>query len=177
MNVCHYRIVLMSCFFLLMLAASSGNAHTQKDATPINPIASYEATQLPSFLIQDVNGNLVNFSSFAGKKIFLNLWASWCPPCQKELPSIEKLYRSVNKEQVAFVLLALDDDFEKSKKYMQSKGLNLPIYYPAQGLPPALQVKDIPVTFIFNENSELMGKVIGGDDYDTDSYRRLFGSR
>lgn len=131
------------------------------------------APQVPSFTVLDAAGGMVNLQSFRGKKLVVNIWASWCPPCRREMPSIEKLYKSVDTARVAFVLLSLDDQFETAKKYIAKQKLDLPVYYPAQNLPQLFNVPGIPATFIFNERGELIKHVEGGDDYNTTAYRSL----
>jgi thiol-disulfide isomerase/thioredoxin len=128
---------------------------------------------LPTFTVENINGNRVNLQRFKGKKVFVNLWASWCPPCKREMPSIEKLYHSVDTNKVAFVMISLDDQFEKSKSFIRSAKLKLPIYYPAENLPALFNVEGIPSTFIFSENGGLIKRMDGGDFYDTDEYRTL----
>lgn len=135
--------------------------------------AAPSATALPAFAVQDVNGQTVNLQSFKGRKVFVNLWASWCPPCRREMPSIQKLARSVDSSKVTFVLLSLDDDFNKAKNFAQKQKLDLPIYYPGENLPALFNVQGIPTTFIFNERGELIRRIDGGDDYDTDKYREI----
>ena len=132
-----------------------------------------KADALPKFSIKDASGNVVSLQSFKGKKVFVNLWASWCPPCRREMPSIEKLYQHVDTSKVAFVMLSLDDHFDKAKGFIKSKKLELPIYYPADNLPPLFNVQGIPATFIFNEHGALIEQINGGDDYNTDYYKTL----
>lgn len=137
-------------------------------------ITSNLMSALPSFTMQDISGNAINLQSFRGKKVFVNLWASWCPPCRAEMPSIEKLSRSVDTSKVQFVMLSLDDDFEKAKQFVKNKRIALPIYYPGEDLPAFFNVQGIPTTFIFNETGQLIQRVDGGDDYDSEAYRKLF---
>jgi len=128
---------------------------------------------LPAFAMQDIDGKTVNLQSLKGKKVFVNLWASWCPPCRREMPSIEKLAKAADKDKVAFVLISLDDDFDKAKAFAKRQRLSLPIYYPAESLPSLFNVQAIPTTFIFDEEGNLFHRIDGGDDYDTESYRKL----
>jgi thiol-disulfide isomerase/thioredoxin len=132
-----------------------------------------EAVTLPAFRMLDREGNVVSLQSFKGKKVFVNLWATWCPPCRREMPSIESLYKSVDKSKVAFVMLSLDDDFQKAKQYAASRKLTLPILYPAENLPQLFNVDGIPATFIFDEEGKLIKQVNGSDDYNAESYRTL----
>ena len=166
-------------FFALSCNDNSTKEQTPEAATPPavqqsesdNSASSLMA--LPSFRLRDVKGNEVQLQNLKGKKLFVNLWASWCPPCKREMPSIEKLYQSLDTAKVQFVLLSLDDQFEKAKDYVAGNKLDLPIFYPAEDLPALFNVQGIPATFIFDENGALIKRVDGMDDYDTRSYRDM----
>jgi thiol-disulfide isomerase/thioredoxin len=147
-------------------------ASGQQQNTTDSHMAS-ATVQLPSFSIQDINGNIVNMQNLKGKKLFVNLWASWCPPCKKEMPSIEKLYQSVDSNKVKFVLISFDDRFELAKNYVSSKKLKLPIYYPTENPPALFNVQGIPATFIFNEKGELIKQIEGMEDYNNKEYKAL----
>ena len=137
------------------------------------PPAYQSFNQMPTFNMQTTSGSTVQLGDLKGKKVFVNLWASWCPPCRREMPSIEKLAQSVDTSKVAFVLLSLDDEFGKAKDFVTAQNLNLPIYYPAENLPELFNVQAIPSTFIFDEKGSLLKRIDGGEDYDTDAYRHL----
>lgn len=131
------------------------------------------ATGFPSFVMQDSNGDTVNLQSLKGKKVFVNLWASWCPPCRAEMPSIQKLYATVNKNKVAFVMLSYDKNPNAALKFTRSNKLSLPIFFPTEQPPAIFKTDGIPATFIFNERGELIKQNTGAEDYDTDAYRQL----
>ena len=136
-------------------------------------VAADNAALLPSFTMKDVNGNAINLQSLKGKKVFVNLWASWCPPCRAEMPSIEKLYASVDKNKVTFVMLSFDENPEASTRFIQSNKLSFPIYFPAEQPPAILQTDGIPATFIFDESGKLIKQNSGTENYDTDEYRQM----
>ena len=121
----------------------------------------------------DANGNIVDMASLKGKKVFVNLWATWCPPCRAEIPSIEALDSKVDKGKTAFVMLSLDESFELAKQFAKKRNMQLPVYYPAEGLPAMFKTDGIPATFIFNEKGELVKQNNGADDYDTEEYMQL----
>ena len=145
----------------------NADAATNADAAP-GPSAT-----LPSFSLLDLNDQAIELQQFRGKKVFVNLWATWCPPCRREMPSIEKLLKTIDTSKVAFVMISLDDQFDKAKKYIRKQQLNLPVYYPAQQLPALFNVDGIPSTFIFDEHGQLIRHVEGSEDYNTDAYRTL----
>jgi thiol-disulfide isomerase/thioredoxin len=163
---------------LLFASSCANNENNETTVTPekenaVDSNAASANVSIPSFSVQDINGNAVNLQDLKGKKLFVNLWASWCPPCKREMPSIEKLYHSVDTAKVAFIMLSLDDNFDKAKAYMKHQKLNLPLYYPTENLPALFNVQGIPATFIFNEKGDLLNRIEGATDYDTDQFRKM----
>lgn len=160
---------------LLMIGVYScgnGNTETKDEITAVTSTAE-PAVALPSFVVMDSEGKQFNLQDLKGKKVFVNLWASWCPPCRAEMPSIQKLYEKSQGSNVAFVMLALDNDFKKSLQYMSTAGFLLPAYYPAAPLPELFNVPGIPATFIFDEKGQLVRKIEGSDNYNTDEFVNL----
>ncbi len=102
-------------------------------------------------------GDRVGLSQYKGKTIFINLWATWCPPCRAEMPHIADLYDKVkDDDKVEFLMIALDDDFNKSKKYVEEKGFSFPIVHAAYGLNPSLQSKAIPTTLVVSPEGKIV---------------------
>jgi thiol-disulfide isomerase/thioredoxin len=144
------------------------------DSNAAEAIVKADQMELPAFSLQDMNGSLLNLQSFKGKKVFVNLWATWCPPCRAEIPSIQKLAQSVDTAKVAFVMISLDDSFDKARRFAKSRKMILPVFYPAENLPELFNVQSIPSTFIFDESGKLIQRVDGGDNYNTKQYKELF---
>lgn len=95
----------------------------------------------------DANGNTKSLEELRGKVIFMNMWATWCPPCIAEMPSIDELHEEMGDE-MAFIMLSLDDDFEKAKAFDKRKGYDLPIYALAGNLPQMYHSSSIPTTYV-----------------------------
>lgn len=130
-------------------------------------------TVLPAFKVRTADGSTINLADLKGKKVFVNLWATWCPPCKAEIPSIEKLYSKVDKQKTAFVMLSLDENFDLAKEFAKTNKMQLPVFAPAENLPAVFNTNGIPATFILNENGELIKANNGMDDYDTEAYVQL----
>lgn len=159
------------------ISCNNTNALVQQQTDNSNKIAvttSAATVILPTFKIVDLEGKAFNLADFKGKKVFVNLWASWCPPCRAEIPSIEKLYSKIDKSKAVFVLLSLDNDFETAVKFAAKNKMTSPVFYPAENLPALFNVQGIPATFIFGEKGNLLTQIEGGDDYDTEKYLNLF---
>ncbi len=142
--------------------------------TAINQAETKAVTPtLPTFKVMAMDGSTVNLADLKGKKVFVNLWATWCPPCRAEIPSIEALSSKLDKQKVAFVMLSLDENINLPKQFALKNKLQLPVFYPAEGLPGIFKTDGIPATFIFNEKGELIKANIGAEDYNTNEYVQL----
>jgi thiol-disulfide isomerase/thioredoxin len=174
------RYPLVIALSLLVVAVGCRNIEKQSEAEATSKLIAGtvvanedQTTTLPTFNMLTVENKTMNLSSLKGKKVFVNLWATWCPPCRAEIPSIEKLAAKTDKSKVAFVMLALDNQFEKAINYAAKNKMTLPIYYPAENLPPLFNVEGIPTTFIFDEQGKLIHQQVGSVDYNTSKYISL----
>jgi thiol-disulfide isomerase/thioredoxin len=125
-----------------------------------------------NFQLKDINGNDYDFNSLRGKTIFLNFWATWCPPCIAEMPDIQDLYNQVNAD-VVFVMISRDNQFEKAKAFVDKKGFSFPIYQMNGQLPEMYFSKSIPTTFVISSDGNLVSKTTGMAKYDTESFKEF----
>jgi thiol-disulfide isomerase/thioredoxin len=130
------------------------------------------ATVEGDWRMRTLGGEEVRLSDLRGKVVFLNVWATWCPPCVGELPSIEKLAQSLKGEEVAFVLVS-QEQAEVVRKFAENKQLRLPFYVSFGPPPKVFETNAIPATFVLNRRGEVVYQRIGSADWDTDKCRRF----
>ena len=91
-----------------------------------------DSSQAPDFTVYDLEGNAHKLSDFLGKPVLLNFWASWCGPCQMEMPDFQKFYETYGG-QVHFVIVNLTDGqqetVESASAFIAEKGYTFPVYY------------------------------------------------
>lgn len=133
--------------------------------------ASSPDAVMPDFPMITLDGKQINLSDFKGKVIFLNLWATWCPPCIAEMPNIHKLYESASADDVAFVMLSLDEDIGKAKKFIKRKEYKFPVYGLKESLPAAFETTVIPTTYIIDRNGKIALRKEGMAKYDTAEFK------
>ena len=126
-----------------------------------------------NFSVKDLDGKKLSMKDLKGKVIFINLWATWCGPCRVEMPSIQNLYNSVDKEKIVFVILSLDHENQHRRivQYIGDKQFTFPVYQPASPLPKLLRVNTIPTTFIIGPDGKVASKKTGMANYDTGEMR------
>ncbi len=139
---------------------------TQKDRSPQvrRAIVGLEA---PGFVLLDSDGTPVELSRFRGKTIFLHFWASWCPNCREELPSIQALYnRRKSDPDFAFLSISYREDPAKSMKYLKANNYDIPLYTdPGEKAARTYGVTGVPETFIIDADGILQKRVIGAGNW------------
>ncbi len=130
---------------------------------PVIPLPSSE-----DLLLTDTAGKQVNLSSFRGKIVLLNFWATWCPPCRAELPSLQKLAARW-KDHKDLVILTVDVDaaLVKSRKFLEHRHLGLPLYAAVGTVPAALLGSAVPTTDVLDKSGALITHHEGAVDFDT----------
>lgn len=119
-------------------------------------------------------GEKVSMEQFRGKVIFLNIWATWCPPCIAEMPGINNLYNDIKEEgDVVFLMLSVDDNFEKAKRFKEKKDFDFEVYQAAGGIPQMYHSQSIPTTYVINAKGELALTHTGMADYHTPEFKEF----
>lgn len=160
-------IVAVTAFAFILKNNGDGEVKPEKKTVVVEPPSTYNL----DFSLVDETGNQINLKDYKGKTVVLNFWASWCPPCIAEMPTIQAFYDNLNKDEVKLVLVALDKDFNKSIAFMEKKGYNMPYYRPDSNLPAQFDVRGIPVTYIIDANGEIAITHSGMADFSSPEFK------
>ena len=115
----------------------------------------------PDFELETLEGKKAKLSDYRGKKVILNFWASWCPPCREEMPEFQRIY-SENKDKLVVVGVNLQESRENAEAFIEKLSITFPIL-----LDPNSQVKDMynvftqPVTYFIDESGKIVDKKFG----------------
>jgi len=128
-----------------------------------------------NFTIRNTNGEHIKFEQYKGKVVFLNLWATWCGPCRREMPTIQSVYEKMAPQGVEFVILSIDRDSDEPKigKYIGQYNFTFPVYRPSGTLTSQLDVPGIPTTFIISKDGKIVSKEVGATNFDTPKFRKF----
>jgi len=121
--------------------------------------------QRPEFAAIDLDGQLRNISEWDGQLIFLNFWATWCPPCKKEIPAFIELQKAYGNQGFQIISIAVDDE-EEVRAYAEEMGMNYPIMaVQAEGVGLAKRYGNgigiLPYTVIINRDGEISTTITG----------------
>lgn len=122
-----------------------------------------------TYTVTDMKGESKSIAVGHGKVTFLSYWATWCPPCIAELPSIQELYLDYGHE-INFILLT-QEDMEVVQRFMTKKGLNLPVYNPQMQAPEILHKTSVPTNYLIDTKGYIVIKEIGAADWNSKKVR------
>lgn len=134
----------------------------QEDQTQLQPF---------SYQLATLNGTPTTIEIGKGKVTFISYWATWCPPCIAELPSIEKLYTDY-EDQIDFILVT-DEDPETVRKFLKKKQYDLPVYFSRMETPKALFERSIPTNYVLDKTGKIIIKETGAADWDSEKVRGI----
>ncbi len=125
--------------------------------------------ELPPFELADVQGKTWKLKSLEGKKLLINIWATWCGPCKGELPLLQKLYDQVkNRSDIAILTLNLDEDPGLIEPFMKEKGYTFPVLLAYSFLSNKLDVNSIPRNWLVDANGKWQWEQIGFNSGEAD---------
>jgi len=113
----------------------------------------------------DLDGKPVEFARYRGRAVFLNVWATWCPPCVGEMPGIARLAADPRMKDVAFVCVSNDDDADTVKRFLAGKDWPMTVLR-ATDAPPVFATKGIPATFLIAPDGRIVASHVGGSEWD-----------
>ncbi|MGD9180333.1 MAG: TlpA disulfide reductase family protein [Desulfobacterales bacterium] len=130
----------------------------------------------PNFTLPDPDGQMVGLTDFRGKVVLLNIWATWCPPCVEEMPSMEKLYQELKDEDFEILAVSIDESGAQDVlPFMKKHKLSFPVLLDAKGTIMALyRTTGVPESFIIDKDRILVEKVIGPRDWASADAIRFF---
>lgn len=124
-----------------------------------------------SWRMLDLQGDKENLARSKGKLVLVNHWATWCPPCVAEMPSLQRLHQDYG-HYVDFYFVSQEDP-EVIQRFLQKNGWDLPVYRPAEAPPDLLSAQVLPTTYLIDQEGNIRIKETGAAKWDSETVREL----
>ena len=123
----------------------------------------------------DGTGKVLSLKDWQGKVVLLNFWATWCAPCRKEMPALDRLQQGLGGDRFAVVAVATDRDIAKPRKFLADNGITGLTLYHDEGarLISAVQGIGMPTTLLFGKDGREIGRLVGPAEWDSEDAKRL----
>jgi peroxiredoxin len=140
-------------------------------------------SEAPAFRFRALPGGTVDLASFRGKVVLVNFWATWCPPCVEEMPSLERLHRALGPEGLVVLGVAADDSDDDVRTFLPKVGVTFPVLRDPGGrvASTSYRATGFPETFLIGRDGRIVKIFIGPAEWDTPEalayFRGVLGGR
>ena len=178
-----YLSVVLSIFVILFILLFDNNFEISKEQSKNSFVEKNTSSffskmgfvllplkkKAPDLTLSSLDGDLYGLDRFLGKVVLVNFWAIWCPPCIREMPSMEKAYVKFKDKGLEVLAISLDsEDFIKIKKFVMDLKLTFPIAYdPKDDAKYKYEVRSIPTTFLIDRKGNLIAYSKGPREWDS----------
>lgn len=121
--------------------------------------------------LQSITGERFDFDKTKGKVVLVNFWATWCPPCIAEMPSLQKLYNAY-KDKVVFLFVS-QESTQDIEAFMNKHDYDFPVYSPLSNVPKVLESSSIPTTYLIDPSGTIMINESGAANWNADKVHEL----
>jgi peroxiredoxin len=166
--------ILGTAILVSAISLGCGKSESKTSSSSENAAKSAESEMVssypkaPDFTLKDLNGNDVKLSDYDGKLVFVNFWATWCPPCRAEIPGFIKMYDQYKDQGLVILGISTDrEGKEVVQPFVDKNKVNYPILFFNMDVINAYGgITGIPTTFIVNQKGEIVNKFVGfpGDE-------------
>lgn len=168
---------MIRCLLILFLVAACSPAFGAVEADRLLKqgfLVQEGFEQAPDFTTEDAAGNRVDSSSFRGKLVLLNFWATWCPPCRLEMPDMERLYQEFRDKGLEVVAVNFMESPELVKGFAEERKLTYPMLLDAEAeIAGQYGVMRLPESVLIGRKGEVIAKAIGFKEWYKDDLRQL----
>ena len=174
LNVSKQLVLFLAMWLVLAgmhVSADTGESALGYQFSPVTPLLA-----APDFTLEDMDGESYKLQDYRGKVVLINFWATWCPPCRKEMPALEALYRKLGGD--SFAVLAVNQWEDPDHVFAYTGELNVfptfPILFdPESKISAAYGVKGLPTSFLIDTKGRLAYRAVGGRAFDHPEVERL----
>lgn len=162
----------LASYFLILPDRASARGHFWDE---LGIVRFNERIKAPTFTLKDLDGREVTLEDHRGKIVFLNFWATWCPPCRREMPSMEKLHSEFKDRGFTMLAVDLREEQAKVKAFKGKLKLSFSILLDADGKVGLMYaVRSIPTTYLIDREGYMVGGALGARNWASKEAFELF---
>ena len=140
---------------------------------PRTPPPLGRGAQAPAFELTRLEGGTLSLGELRDRVVLVNFWATWCKPCEDEMPAMDRLYANLRDEGFELVAISVDDGREEVERFQERLGLAFPILLdPDKGVSQRYQTYRFPESFLVDREGVIVERYIGPKEWDAPAYEK-----
>jgi peroxiredoxin len=174
------RIPLFTAFLALSVSVVFGSLHETESELQSNLMelgfrVFKEPADAPDFELENLAGETISLSSYRGKLVFLNFWATWCGPCRSEMPSMQVLYDSLGNDSFEIVAIDLQESRKAVQAFVDEFEFTFPVLLDSSGrVGSQYGARSIPTTYLIDTEGRAIGFFIGSRSWEGPEIKNYF---
>ncbi len=154
-------IILLAAWFF----GAMNPALSQTPGRGLTPLP--DKAPAPEFVLSDLDGRIHRLSDYQGKVIIINFWATWCPPCREEMPSMQRAWEQLREEGIEMLAINVGEDEDAVFQFTANYPVEFPLLLDQDSsVTGAWPVRGLPTTFVVDPGGRLVYRAIGGREWD-----------
>ena len=138
------------------------------------PLQIFEPRRIvPDFSLQDLDGKTVTLKEFRGKVVFVNFWATWCPPCRDEMPAMQKLYKENRDKGLVMLAINFMETPNTIRPFVNEYKLTFPILLDSGTVMVSYGVLGLPATYLIDRQGKAAARALGARDWANQESSRI----
>lgn len=162
------KIILVILLVAASLLPACSKEKDSKKAAPASASKAVEGGAAPDFTVKDLEGKDLKLSTLKGSVVLVNFWATWCPPCKEEIPSMIKLNKAMTGKAFRMLAISIDEGGKDAVLQYFKGNRDLPTYLDNEGQTSQLYgTTGVPETYIVDKQGIIQKKIVGGMDWNS----------
>ncbi len=156
-------------FFIILIILASNALATESSSLSHNFKTIKHVTPAPALKLYDMDEEIIDIKSLRGKVVVVNFWATWCPPCREEMPSLEKLYQATKDKNIEILAINVGENIDDVFSFINSiePSPSFPILFDTEAKAmEQWKVQGLPTTYIIDTQGRITYKAVGGRQFD-----------
>lgn len=161
-------IAILTIIAMFFTCNVSENDAAEKDYWADVGVTRMSGKKAPNFILNALDGSMVTLKDFRGKVVFLNFWASWCPPCRVEMPAIETLHEKFKDKGLVVIAINSAESNKRVRDFIRKKGYTFLVLMDSDGsVTNDYRVRGLPATYIVDRKGNAIGRAVGDREWDS----------
>ncbi len=157
-----FRSLMAVLAAVLLLPLSAGAASLPQTLTAVE-----DRPPAPDFSLQDIDGNVYRLSELRGQPVIINFWATWCPPCREEMPSMQRAWEQLQKQGVMMLAINVGESADTVFQFLANYPVEFPLLLDADSdVATGWPVRGLPSTYVVDPEGRIVYSAIGGREWD-----------